>query len=294
MTTVSSGRALFFCAAATLVAAAGAFHAPTASFNARSTSATGTAPSRPSTTTAAAASAAAPSASQQRRRGGATTWRRSGVSGLNARAGSGGEDEFYTPADLAAYSKPWGITLHYRGTLNTYRIEAHRPNGEVAGYTTGFYLGDLLHLDKVQIQRKESAYEAGAPNAPAPGTRDLPWAEKTGNLFQLGAVLGCAAVRYGWDRGARRVELLAIRENDKQHSRLVRYYRIAGFKAERNVGEDLGSLRDRLTWGAEGTLMVASADDFMRRWTSLMQETNASDEGSEAAAAAAAVEKLKT
>ncbi|CAN0321967.1 unnamed protein product, partial [Ectocarpus sp. 13 AM-2016] len=38
-------------------------------------------------------------------------------------------------------------------------------------------------------------------------------------LFQLGAVLGCAAVRYGWDRGARRVELLAIRENDKQHSR---------------------------------------------------------------------------
>lgn len=82
-------------------------------------------------------------------------------------------------------------------------------------------------------------------------------------------------------------------------NRLVRYYRIAGFRAERDVGEDLGSLRDRLTWGAEGTLMVASADDFMRRWTSLMQETSASDEGSEAAAAAsaaaaAAVEKLET
>ncbi|CAN0128240.1 unnamed protein product, partial [Ectocarpus fasciculatus] len=101
-------------------------------------------------------------------------------------------------------------------------------------------------------------------------------------LFQLGAVLGCAAVRYGWDRGARRVELLAIRDNDKQHSRsaettcylrcstgqlLVRYYRIAGFRPERTVGEDLGSLKDRLTWGAEGTLMAASADDFMRRWT---------------------------
>lgn len=71
----------------------------------------------------------------------------------------------------------------------------------------------------LQIQRKESAYEPGAPNAPAPGTRDLPWAAKTGNLFQLGAVLGCAAVRYGFDRGARRVELLAIRENDRQHSR---------------------------------------------------------------------------
>ncbi|CAN0571333.1 unnamed protein product, partial [Ectocarpus sp. 12 AP-2014] len=79
MTIVSSGRALFFCAAAALVAAAGAFHAPTASFNARSISATRTAPSRHST---AAAAAAARSASQQRRRGGATTSRRSGVSDL--------------------------------------------------------------------------------------------------------------------------------------------------------------------------------------------------------------------
>lgn len=60
-------------------------------------------------------------------------------------------DEFYTATDLDTYSEPWGITLHYRGTLNTYRIEAHRPSGEVAGYTTGFYLGDLLHLDKVQV-----------------------------------------------------------------------------------------------------------------------------------------------
>lgn len=72
---------------------------------------------------------------------------------MNAASGDGssGEETFYTPEDLAAYSKPWGITLHYRGTLNTYRIEAHRPNGEVAGYTTGFYFGDLLHLDKVQV-----------------------------------------------------------------------------------------------------------------------------------------------
>lgn len=74
--------------------------------------------------------------------------------------------------------------------------------------------------------------------------------------------------------------------------RLVRYYRIAGFKAEREVGEDLGSLRDRLTWGAEGTLMAASAEEFMQRWTSLMRETNTGSEGSGSeASGAAAVEK---
>lgn len=58
---------------------------------------------------------------------------------------------FYTPSDLQTYSAPWGITLRYRSTLNTYRIEAFRENGELAGYTTGFYIGDYLHLDKVQV-----------------------------------------------------------------------------------------------------------------------------------------------
>lgn len=65
-------------------------------------------------------------------------------------AGTVGGD-FYAPKDLDSYCAPWGITLRYRGTLNSYRIEAFRENGELAGYTTGFYLGDLLHLDKVQV-----------------------------------------------------------------------------------------------------------------------------------------------
>lgn len=59
--------------------------------------------------------------------------------------------------------------------------------------------------------------------------------------------------------------------------RLVRYYRIAGFRSVREVGEDLGSFKDRLLWGAEGTLMVAEAADFMRRWTPLMLETSKSN-----------------
>lgn len=83
--------------------------------------------------------------------GHATTLHRGSVIKLAAVGSSGTSDEYYTSADLDAYSAPWGITLQYKGTLNSYRIEAHRPNGELAGYTTGFYLGDLLHLDKVQV-----------------------------------------------------------------------------------------------------------------------------------------------
>lgn len=80
---------------------------------------------------------------------------------LAARGIADGESESgvqYTRADLDVYSAPWGITLHYSGTMNTYRIEAHRENGEVAGYTTGFYVGDYLHLDKVQVGRSCRIY----------------------------------------------------------------------------------------------------------------------------------------
>lgn len=56
------------------------------------------------------------------------------------------------------------------------------------------------------------------------------------------------------------------------------------------MGEDLGSLKDRLLWGAEGTLMTAGAEDFLRRWTPQMVGT--SDRGlTEAAADTAAAER---
>lgn len=146
-------RALLCYTVAALVAAVGSFHTPDFKFNGNNFC--GGAYSRPassSANTAAAAVAVAPG-----RRGALrvpiAASRRGGLHELKAGSGSSveEEEEFYTPADLEEYSKPWGITLHYRSTLNTYRIEAHRPNGEVAGYTTGFYLGDLLHLDKVQV-----------------------------------------------------------------------------------------------------------------------------------------------
>lgn len=144
MSSILSRQVLLgFIALAALVATVGSFHAPTRSFNANNVW-TAVSKSRSSTQPA----------SRHRRgalRDNVTASPRGRVSRLNDGADGDGEGEFYTPADLEAYSKPWGITLHYRGTLNTYRIEAHRPNGEVAGYTTGFYLGDLLHLDKVQV-----------------------------------------------------------------------------------------------------------------------------------------------
>lgn len=141
-------QVLIVCVVAALVATVGSFsfHTPTRNLNANNNNVRTASRSRSSSST--------PPTSPQQQRGlrDHLASRRGIVSELSAGAGGSGEKELYTPADLEAYSKPWGITLHYRSTLNTYRIEAHRPNGEVAGYTTGFYLGDLLHLDKVQVR----------------------------------------------------------------------------------------------------------------------------------------------
>lgn len=76
-------------------------------------------------------------------------------------------------------------------------------------------------------------------------------------------------------------------------NRLVRYYRIAGFRAIREVGEDLGSLKDRLLWGAEGTLMAAKVEDFMERWTRvLLKDSNSDSDSSAREAVGASAESL--
>lgn len=152
MTTIRRRRALLCCAGIALLAPAGAFHALTPSLkanNIRSSTCSSVLHDAVSVLNSTPASRTTAASCRT------TTSRCQGAPKLSAAGGSGsdslGEKPYYTPADLDAYSAPWGITLHYRGTLNTYRIEAHRPDGEVAGYTTGFYLGELLHLDKVQV-----------------------------------------------------------------------------------------------------------------------------------------------
>ncbi|CAK0846619.1 unnamed protein product [Prorocentrum cordatum] len=64
--------------------------------------------------------------------------------------------------------------------------------------------------------------------------------------------------------------LLAIKDEEKQHRRLVRYYKSLGFKTLRE--EDELTFQDAVTWGGEGTLMNVDADDFMRQWTPVVRQ----------------------
>ena len=75
----------------------------------------------------------------------------------------------------------------------------------------------------------------------------------------------------GLENGCEMAEFLAIDDEEKQHKRLVRYYRQVGFQVVKYVGDGFQDIPDRLIWGGAGTLMNGSVDIFCQKWTALMQ-----------------------
>lgn len=68
----------------------------------------------------------------------------------------------------------------------------------------------------------------------------------------------------------RRARLLAIRDAEQQHRRLVRYFERLGFSALREVGAAPGDLPLRLVWGGSGLLMRGDcAEGLARAWRQL-------------------------
>jgi hypothetical protein len=86
----------------------------------------------------------------------------------------------------------------------------------------------------------------------------------------VGALIWAAT--FAWALEAtpcRSARLLAIRDNDQQHRRLVRYFRQLGFEPVREVGAAAMDLPLRLVWGGAGLLMrgdiVAGLQRISRR-----------------------------
>ncbi|MFM8545645.1 MAG: hypothetical protein ACKOAP_11785, partial [Vulcanococcus sp.] len=72
----------------------------------------------------------------------------------------------------------------------------------------------------------------------------------------VGPLIWCAV--FAWALEAtpcRRARLLAIRDGDAQHRRLVRYFQTLGFVPTREVAAAAVDLPLRLVWGGAGLLM---------------------------------------
>ena len=93
------------------------------------------------------------------------------------------------------------------------------------------------------------------PSAPA-GCGDLIWAASMAWAVEA--------------TPCRQARLLAIRDDERQHQRLVRYFRCRGFESVREVQAALWDLPLRMIWGGAGALMVGNCEQVreraLKRW----------------------------
>lgn len=59
--------------------------------------------------------------------------------------------------------------------------------------------------------------------------------------------------------------ILAIRDEERQHRRLVRYFQRLGFTPVRELGAAVGDLPARMIWGGSGLLMQGECRTVLRR-----------------------------
>jgi hypothetical protein len=149
----------------------------------------------------------------------------------------------------------WGLLLRLqvrqRLALRTLRLVVARPRpgqaplllGELKGWALPTANG--LRLDTMRVQGADTA--AVGP---------LIW-----------------AATFAWALEAtpcRRATLLAIRDSEAQHRRLVRYFRRLGFAPVRELGAAAFDLPLRLVWGGAGLLMEGEcAEGLGRAWAQL-------------------------
>ncbi len=129
------------------------------------------------------------------------------------------------------------------GLLWSLRVGVARPQplellGELKGWALPTAAG--LRLDTMRVQGERTA--------------------------AVGALIWAAT--FAWALEAtpcRRARLLAIRDHEQQHRRLVRYFRQLGFTPLRHLGAGAADLAPRLLWGGAGLLMEGDCAEGLRR-----------------------------
>ena len=126
------------------------------------------------------------------------------------------------------------------------RVVVARPSGdgraELLGELKGWALASppLLQLDTMRVQGADTA-----------GVGALIWAAT------FAWALECTPCR--------RARLLAIRDNERQHKRLVRYFQRLGFEPVQELGSSPTDLVLRLIWGGSGLLMGGDCAEGLAR-----------------------------
>jgi len=168
------------------------------------------------------------------------------------------------------FASKQGIVLSLTTLGPGYRAIARAKHDDslILGYVEGFLRpgGTIWHLDKMEVFRK-MVLKARSENPEE--------FSQGGTVFGVGLLMGYICLLYGKDNGYTQGEFLAIDDEEKQHRKLVQFYRRSGFEIIRYVGDGIGDIPDRMLWGGCGTLMRQDIDVLLQRWTLLLSKSKA-------------------
>jgi len=139
------------------------------------------------------------------------------------------------------------------------RLQVSRPAGLAWGLRVGVARRDgerLLLLGELK----------GWALPSASGLRLDTMRVQAGDSAAIGPLIWAAT--FAWALEAtpcRQATILAIRDSDAQHPRLVRYFRALGFAPLRELAAGPADLAPRLLWGGSGLLMRADCAEVLRR-----------------------------
>eukprot|EP00960_Hanusia_phi_P062002 765014-Hanusia_phi.AAC.4 len=148
-----------------------------------------------------------------------------------------------TDVEKAAAASGFSFTVTQLGPL--YRVMIRKTpeggregeKGEAIGYTAGTIVGDLMRQDTMRL----STVNTGNPNSMTDrkkvSVNERGW--RSNSVYGLSLLLGAYAGRYAYEKGCKRAELLAIKDNERQHKILERHYRRLGFRAVKDVTDDI-------------------------------------------------------
>ncbi len=108
--------------------------------------------------------------------------------------------------------------------------------------------------------------------SPLPSGLHLDTLQVDSGGFGVGLLIWAAT--FAWALEAtpcRTARLLAIRDDERRHRRLVRYFSRLGFVPLREVGGGPADLPARLLWGGAGLLMEGNCAEGARRCAGLLQ-----------------------
>ncbi|KAK9838153.1 hypothetical protein WJX81_004628 [Elliptochloris bilobata] len=157
------------------------------------------------------------------------------------------------------------LTLKTLGPFYRVVIRDGAPGGVlgvVLAVSSGFTVPamGLMHCDSLEIFTR--------------GRKGPDGERVRGGILGLGLLMGGAVFSFGRSCRCHRAEILAIRDDDAWHKRLVQYYSYFGFQRVRAVGDNgLRDLPDLLVWGGVGMRMDANIEALLRRWSSAIRKS---------------------